>query len=109
VIDSRIYVPYNIPMPLRKRMGRSTPATGRGWLNLPRWAWLLILGLILFVIQFMLPDPVSGAINNLLHRSDISLYTGLGSFLKALLVIWKVSGIGLFVAGIVDLFHSRRR
>jgi len=76
---------------------------------MPRWACLVVVGVILFIIQFLLPDPVAGAINNLLNRSDISHYTGLEAFLKASLVIWKASGIGLFVAGIVDLFLRRRR
>ena len=76
---------------------------------MPRWACLLIIGAILSTMQFVLPDPVEGAIYHLLHRSDISRYTGLEPFLEVSLFIWKASGIGLFVAGIVDHVVGRRR
>ena len=75
---------------------------------MPRWACLLVIGAILAMMQFVLPDPVEAAIWHLLHRPDTSLYTGLESFIKASLFIWKASGIGLFAAGIVDLLVGRR-
>jgi hypothetical protein len=91
---------------LRGNWGDSTSGNG---LNLPHWAWLLIIGGIFFVIQFILPDPVSGAINDLLQDSYSSSFTGFIPFLKAFLIIWKIAGIGLPVAGIVDLVFSRHR
>jgi hypothetical protein len=74
-----------------------------------RWKRLLIAGGVLVLVQWVFPDFVSMGINNLLGRSDISAYTGLEPFLRALLVVWKVSGGGLFVAGIVDWVRSRRQ
>jgi hypothetical protein len=89
---------------LRGSRGNSTSENG-----LPRWAKFLIIGGILFIIQFILPDPVEGIINSLLHNPNISLYTGLAPFLKAFFIIWKISGIGLLVTGVVDLFLNRTR
>ena len=74
-----------------------------------RWTKLLIAGGVLVLVQWVFPDFVSMGINNILGRSDIAAYTGLEPFLRVLLVVWKVSGGAVFVAGIVDLFRSRRR
>ena len=74
-----------------------------------RWLKLLVGGIVLLLFQWVFPDLIAALIENSLQRPDISLYTGLRVFLWALLVVWKVSGGGLFVAGIVDLFRSRRR
>jgi hypothetical protein len=61
-----------------------------------RWTKSLIAGGVLVLVQWVFPDLVAEGINDLLGRSDISLYTGLSTFLKALLVLWKASG-GLFL------------
>jgi hypothetical protein len=78
-------------------------------MTLPRWLWLIVVGVILFIIQFGLPDPVEDGINALLRNPNNLPFTGVVPLLKALLIIWKLSGIGLFIYGIVDLFLSRSR
>ena len=93
----------------RKRTGGYASGTPRGCLNLPRWAWLIVVGVILFIMQFGLPDPVEDGINALLRDPNSLPFTGVVPLLRALLIIWKISGIGLFIYGIVDLFLSRRR
>jgi hypothetical protein len=72
-----------------------------------RWAKLLIGGVVLVILQWVFPDLVAEGINDLLGRPDISLYTGLGTFLKVLLVLWKASGGALVIGGIVDWFRTR--
>jgi len=93
-------------MGYRKGKGRSSSG---GCLNLPRWAWFIIVGVILFIIQFGLPDLVEDGINALLRNPNSLPFTGLVPLLKALLIIWNLSGIGFFVAGIIDLVLKRRR
>jgi len=61
-----------------------------------RWTKLLIAGGVLIILQWVFPDLVAEGIDDLLGRSDISLYTGLSTVLKALLVLWKASGGGSF-------------
>jgi hypothetical protein len=92
-------------MPVRKNGYSSTSKSG---VNSRRWAKLSITGVIIFVVPFLIPDFVPDVMSKLLSR-DISQFTGLESFLKALIFIWLVSSVGLIVAGIVDWFLNRRR
>jgi len=92
-------------MPLRKAKGSSTSGEG---ITLRRWVWLLIFGFAVVILQLSF-DPVSDVINGLLQRPDISLYTGLGPFLRFLSVVWGASGWCLVVGGIIDLVVSRKR
>jgi len=92
-------------MGLRKNWGSSTSRKGGGW---PRWAKLVITGLIIFVVPLLIPDLVPDLIRDLFSR-DISQFTGLEPFLKALIIIWLVSSVGLIVAGIVDGLLNRNR
>jgi len=100
-------------MGYRKHTDSSTLRTNKYWkilgVTLPRWLWLIVVGVILFIIQFGLPDPVEDGINALLRDPNSLPFTGVVPLLKALLIIWKISGIGLFIYGIVDLFLSRSR
>jgi hypothetical protein len=75
----------------------------------PRWFWFMVVGFILFLIQVRTPDLVDEFINGLLQNPNSPSFTGAVPLLKASLVIWNISGIGLFVAGIVDLVLKRRR
>ena len=72
-----------------------------------RWTKFLICGAVLIILQWVFPDLVAEGIDNLLRRPDISLYTGLETFLEVLRVLWKASGGALLIAGIVDWFRSR--
>jgi hypothetical protein len=67
-----------------------------------------IVGLLVIILQLLLPDPVPEAINRLLSR-DLSHFVGLEFVLKAFLFLWVVVGYILLVAGIVGTFFSYRR
>ena len=86
-------------------MGSSTSRKGVNW---PRWAKLLITGLIIFVVPLLIPDFVPDVVSKLLSR-DTSQFVGVEPSVKALIFIWLVSSVGLIVAGIVDGFLNRSR
>jgi hypothetical protein len=69
----------------------------------------MVVGLILFVIQVRTPDLVDEFINDFLQNPNSPSFTGVVPLLKVSLVIWNISGIALFVFGIVDLVLKRRR
>ena len=95
-------LPY---MPTRKNIGGSTSGEGA---RSKRWAKLLITGLIVFIVPLLIPDFVPDVVRNLLSR-DTSQFVGIEASVKALVLIWLISSLGLIVAGIVDGFLNLGR
>ena len=66
-----------------------------------------------FFIQWVgvlvLPDPFVLFMEWLLGRSNVSVFTGFEAVGRALIVIWKASGIGLLIFGVVGWVGSRKR
>ena len=71
------------------------------------WAIIAVLGLLIIIIQLMMPDLVPPYIEDLIINN--SRYAGVVPLLKAFLYFWLFGSYVMFVGGIVAAFVSYGR
>lgn len=73
------------------------------------WSVVAVSGLILILIQLLMPDLVPSFIQGIVADESAKQATGVVPTLKAAQVLWVFSGIVSFLGGIVGTFVSLKR
>lgn len=68
-----------------------------------------LCGVIVIIIQILLPDLVPDALINILSDNASANFTGVRPILKATLALWYIGGFALLLAGITATFIGYRR
>ncbi len=66
---------------------------------------IAIFGLLIIIIQILLPDLIPDAINKTIASTSLD-QKGYIFILNAILSLWQIGGFGLFLGGIFSMFFK---